>query len=92
MSQVTWHEVARPQIHGYDMQFIVSLSNQQFVSASDEKVSMEFSVTFSTDVVDRLFSSFQVIRVFEAPQPFCDNYLNITGQDFERVRIPSFKW
>jgi elongator complex protein 2 len=38
--EVTWHEVARPQIHGYDMQFVVSLSSQQFVSAGDEKVSI----------------------------------------------------
>ncbi|XP_062518296.1 elongator complex protein 2-like [Corticium candelabrum] len=36
--KVTWHEIARPQVHGYEMQFIVSLSDKQFASAGDEKV------------------------------------------------------
>lgn len=35
---VTWHEIARPQIHGYDAQCIAFSNKWTFVSGSDEKV------------------------------------------------------
>ncbi|KAG0270718.1 Elongator subunit elp2, partial [Linnemannia exigua] len=34
----TWHEIARPQIHGYDAQCIAFTDKWTFVSGSDEKV------------------------------------------------------
>ncbi|KAF9908681.1 Elongator subunit elp2 [Linnemannia zychae] len=34
----TWHEIARPQIHGYDAQCIAFTDRWTFVSGSDEKV------------------------------------------------------
>ncbi|KAF9199367.1 Elongator subunit elp2 [Haplosporangium sp. Z 27] len=34
----TWHEIARPQIHGYDAQCITFSDKWTFVSGSDEKV------------------------------------------------------
>ncbi|MCJ8746241.1 hypothetical protein PDJAM_G00139520 [Pangasius djambal] len=37
-SQVTWHEISRPQIHGYDMQCLAMVGRFQFVSGADEKV------------------------------------------------------
>lgn len=33
-----WYEMARPQIHGYDMLTVKSLSNTLFVSGGDEKI------------------------------------------------------
>lgn len=33
----SWHELARPQIHGYDLNCIDSLGPSQFVSGADEK-------------------------------------------------------
>ncbi|KAK9326298.1 quinon protein alcohol dehydrogenase-like superfamily [Lipomyces orientalis] len=39
-----WHEFARPQIHGYDMIAITSLSSTEFVSAGDEKVLRVFEM------------------------------------------------
>lgn len=36
--QVSWHEVARPQIHGYDLNCITSITPHQFVSGADEKL------------------------------------------------------
>ncbi|KAI0840280.1 WD40 repeat-like protein [Hypoxylon sp. FL0890] len=41
-SQKTWHEMARPQIHGYDLNCIDSLGNSKFVSGADEKLMRVF--------------------------------------------------
>lgn len=34
----TWHELARPQIHGYDMEDVAWLSRTRFISGSEEKI------------------------------------------------------
>ncbi|KAI9844114.1 MAG: hypothetical protein M1837_005828 [Sclerophora amabilis] len=36
--QQTWHEFARPQIHGYDLNCIDRLGDSRFVSGADEKL------------------------------------------------------
>nr|XP_056718913.1 elongator complex protein 2 [Euleptes europaea] len=41
--EVTWHEVARPQVHGYDMQCLAVIGRFQFVSGADEKVLRVFT-------------------------------------------------
>ncbi|CAG8952062.1 hypothetical protein HYFRA_00000799 [Hymenoscyphus fraxineus] len=41
--QVSWHEMARPQIHGYDLNCIDSLGASQFVSGADEKLMRVFN-------------------------------------------------
>ncbi|XP_075212374.1 elongator complex protein 2 [Lycorma delicatula] len=41
----TWHEMARPQIHGYDMSCIAVLPNFSFVSGAEEKVIRAFTAT-----------------------------------------------
>ncbi|UPK94806.1 hypothetical protein LCI18_005741 [Fusarium solani-melongenae] len=40
--QETWHEMSRPQIHGYDLNCIDSLGASQFVSGADEKLMRVF--------------------------------------------------
>lgn len=42
-STSTWHEMSRPQIHGYDLNCIDSLGASQFVSGADEKLMRVFS-------------------------------------------------
>ncbi|KAH0618021.1 hypothetical protein JD844_016940 [Phrynosoma platyrhinos] len=41
--EVSWHEMARPQIHGYDMQCLAMIGRFQFVSGADEKVLRVFT-------------------------------------------------
>ena len=51
----SWHEVARPQIHGYDLNAISSLHDWKFVSGADEKVLRVFQTSKSTaDLLIRL--------------------------------------
>ena len=40
--QNTWHEMSRPQIHGYDLNCIDSLRDTEFVSGADEKLMRVF--------------------------------------------------
>ncbi|XP_046687231.1 probable elongator complex protein 2 [Homalodisca vitripennis] len=39
----SWHEIARPQIHGYDLVCLAMLPNFRFVSGADEKVVRAFT-------------------------------------------------
>lgn len=61
--QETWHEISRPQIHGYDMQCLAMVGRFQFVSGADEKV----------------------LRVFQAPRNFVENFANISGTSREKL-------
>jgi elongator complex protein 2 len=42
-SYTTWHEFARPQIHGYNLNCVASIGPHQFVSGADEKLLRVFN-------------------------------------------------
>lgn len=42
LPSVIWHEVGRPQVHGYDLVGVASLDALRFVSIADEKVARVF--------------------------------------------------
>lgn len=46
-SYKTWHEFARPQIHGYDMICLDNISDTKYVSGGDEKILRVFEITHS---------------------------------------------
>ena len=51
----TWHELARPQIHGYDLNAISTLHDWKFVSGADEKVLRVFQTSRSiAKLINRL--------------------------------------
>ena len=51
----SWHELARPQIHGYDLNAVSTLNDWKFVSGADEKVLRVFQTSKSTaDLITRL--------------------------------------
>lgn len=41
----TWHELARPQVHGYDMQALALLSRYKFASGAEEKIVRTFQAS-----------------------------------------------
>jgi hypothetical protein len=44
--QTTWQEIARPQIHGYDMECIAVSKKYQYISGAEEKAG-HISILFS---------------------------------------------
>lgn len=55
----TWHEFARPQIHGYDLNCIDVLNANQFISGADEKLLRVFD---KPRAVDHLLSKLSGIE------------------------------
>ncbi|KAI9810974.1 MAG: hypothetical protein M1827_005705 [Pycnora praestabilis] len=53
----SWHEFARPQIHGYDLNCIESIGGSQFISGADEKLLRVFDEPRATaTMLERLCS------------------------------------
>jgi elongator complex protein 2 len=51
----SWHEFARPQIHGYDLNAVSTLKDWKYVSGADEKVLRVFQSSKTTaDLINRL--------------------------------------
>ena len=46
--EYSWHEMARPQIHGYDLNCIDSIDQLRFISGADEKLLRVFDETRTT--------------------------------------------
>ncbi|KAJ1674314.1 Elongator subunit elp2 [Spiromyces aspiralis] len=50
-----WHEIARPQIHGYDLRCAAFVSSTRYISGADEKVVRVFEATQGyVDAIDQL--------------------------------------
>jgi elongator complex protein 2 len=52
---LSWHELSRPQVHGYDLLGVTFLDALKFVSIADEKVARVFEAPRSfVNVVEGL--------------------------------------
>jgi elongator complex protein 2 len=52
---LSWHEFSRPQIHGYDLNCIDTITNTQFISGADEKLLRVFDEPDGVaDILSRL--------------------------------------
>lgn len=50
-----WHEIGRPQVHGYDLINVATLGPLRFVSIADEKVARVFEAPREfVDIVNNL--------------------------------------
>lgn len=59
-SKRSWHEFARPQIHGHDINCISHVGKNQFISGAEEKVLRVFDEPASTTIVLRDLSGKEV--------------------------------
>ena len=57
-AEVTYHEIARPQVHGYDMTCLTVLSRFRFASGADEKIVRTFQAP--TNFIENLRSLVKV--------------------------------
>ncbi|XP_033762660.1 elongator complex protein 2-like [Pecten maximus] len=60
--QTSWFEIARPQVHGYDLQCVAVVHKYSMATGADEKV----------------------VRAFEAPRNFIQNFCSICGTDLNK--------
>jgi elongator complex protein 2 len=71
---VSWHELARPQIHGYDLNAVSSLNDWKFVSGADEKVVRVFQTSKATaDLVNRLAGNLTDTEVYHLRRALMKN-------------------
>jgi elongator complex protein 2 len=56
----SWHEFSRPQIHGYDLNCIDVISDEQFVSGADEKPLRVFQQPSAVAEILQRFSDIQI--------------------------------
>lgn len=66
-SMRSWHELARPQIHGYDLNCLDSVGPSQFISGADEKLLRVFDEPRAT--ADLLYSLCGVRAAAEQNMP-----------------------
>ena len=83
--QQLWFEIARPQIHGYDMTCVSMTTSLQYASGADEKVQ---SSTIKFELSLHIFLH-QVLRIFEAPANFVANLSRISQQHLQKVSLLS---
>jgi elongator complex protein 2 len=57
----SWHEIARPQIHGYLINCITCIDHLTFASGSDEKVIRVFQATKSFVQSERLLTNYKML-------------------------------
>lgn len=75
----SWHEFARPQIHGYDINCIASLGGSRFVSGADEKLLRVFDEPRGVaGLLERLCSIHEESKVGSPSDILCLRHRRLT--------------
>lgn len=69
----SWHEIARPQIHGYDLNCITTLTPHQFVSGAEEKLLRVFNKPRATQALLSAISGDTTIKSEDLALPDAAN-------------------
>ena len=83
-----WHEIARPQVHGYDLISAAFLDALRFVSIADEKVVRVFEAPREfVEIVNNLAVAQLDSGEVRAPcvGPRCISFLNLVQQSRPRA-------
>jgi elongator complex protein 2 len=81
----SWHEMARPQIHGYDLNCIDSLGTSQFVSGADEKLLRVFKEPRAVANLLKRICGFGVSHIEEMPDAANMPVLGLSNKAIEVV-------
>ncbi|KAH9221146.1 RNA polymerase-like protein II Elongator subunit [Leptodontidium sp. 2 PMI_412] len=82
---VSWHEMARPQIHGYDLNCIDSLGASKFVSGADEKLLRVFNEPKAVANMLRTLCGFSGSHVEDMPDAANMPVLGLSNKAIEAV-------
>jgi hypothetical protein len=84
-----WHEICRPQVHGYDLNQAVFLSPLKFISVADEKVARVFEAPKSFVSLAKHYGILED-TIDEVTHCCCACYFNLTrlsgGSTGRRIR------
>jgi hypothetical protein len=98
MAGGAWHELARPQVHGYDVLRGAFVGPLRFVSIGDEKVARVFDaprgfVDLVRNVSDAVVGDPSVRLLCQiAYGAECDNSLGLRVRVFPRLVCPTKRW
>lgn len=65
--RTSWHEMSRPQIHGYDLNCVDVIKNSRFISGADEKPLRVFDMPKATAELLATLSGSKMPTSFELP-------------------------
>lgn len=83
----SWHEMARPQIHGYDMNCVDSIGNTQFISGADEKLLRVFDEPRDTADLLKDLCGIRITAKKELPESATIPTLGLSNKAIENVDI-----
>lgn len=81
----SWHELARPQIHGYDINCLDSIGHDQFVSGGDEKLLRVFDEPRATAVLLQTLCGIRSLIRKEMPEAADIPVLGLSNKVIEQT-------
>lgn len=81
----SWHELARPQIHGYDLKCLDSMGHSQFVSGGDEKLLRVFDEPRTTADLLQSLCGIRTLSGKEMPEAAEIPVLGLSNKVIDRI-------